>query len=309
MTSMGGSSLLSKIFEIKYTDDNAEKALELLLKKGADLFSKNKSGQYVLHMAKELNNKRVDAIIQAHLKPLLKLADFNFDELYDEKDIIKKFQNRFNEQHKRILNSIKIYEEKFRNPQHIVDFEEMEDSRKLYLKMSRLREKCEKIEFDPKNIYKSFQNLSKIVSKFFKNSNLDQIKKFLSEKNQHCYATIKLIADQLVADIDARINKYQARHQSRGNKKTKNKLDSAQNLRLCFNQIKIASHTQDKTAIESLLDSDDLRNRKQEFASAAKAGILFGKSFSVNDQAFIAKFETDLEFMKIELESLKKIPG
>lgn len=295
-----GGSLLSELLEIKFIDENVENSVELFLKKGADLFIKDKSGKCPFDKIKVFNNKKLESIIQTHLQPLLKLAKLDFAELYNEKDIIEKFHHQFNKRQQKILFEIKNCESQMRDIKHIKDLKDLESIDDFRMQISCLHNVCEKLKFNPQNILESFQNLKKIATKFSQKKH-DKFKNFIKEKTRHNYATYKMIADNLISAIDERIKKYQERYDSRGSEKTKNKLACANNLRFFLMQIKSASHSEDKETLKTWINSDNLNMKKQDFISAAKEGVFFGKSLSVNDQEFITQLETNLKYVKTGL--------
>lgn len=129
-----------------------------------------------------------------------------------------------------------------------------------------------------------------------------------------CYLIIKLIAQDLIADINGRILKYQQRLDERAellkSQKTKDKLGAANALRDNLKSLEntIYDKAKDTHKIKSLLDSKDLGDARNGFTNVAKSLTLFGKDFSKNDEKFIKKVNASISAIRREVEKLNDTP-
>jgi serine/threonine protein kinase len=301
-----GSLLLTRVLECKHLDKNVEKVFESLLQKGADPLLKDSSGRSAISIAQQPEYKNFTPLLKASLESLTQLSGLDFDDLLKSQDITGRLKEKFNYDKELILSMLRNYEQQLSHSNHIMEVEDLDKIHELDSLVKSLRSECKVTQFNPEDVISSFKRLETTSLKVFHPDTQDKLQEFFHRKSQDCYATLKSISEQLVVEIKARISKYQARYDSRGNQKTKNKLDTAKHLKLCLDDLMRATHYGDKVEIESWIKSSSLRNKKQEFIAAAKVGILFGKSFSKNDEKFITKLQTDLISMERTLGSLSK---
>ena len=129
-----------------------------------------------------------------------------------------------------------------------------------------------------------------------------------SRKKEQCYSILKLIAQNLIVDINDRILKYQLRLDERSelfkSQKTKDKLGAANTLRDNLKSLETTIYSQDSGKVKSHLDSNKFCNARYNFITAAKIFTVFGKNFSEEDEKFIKKVAESINSMERELKML-----